>query len=283
MTGLVLHPATATALELATRRPGHALLLVGAVGSGKFSIARSMTAAALALDEAKLNDYPYKLFISGSDKAVGIDAIRELDRFLSLRVPSSNEYNRGVIIENIHGLSTEAQTALLKTLEEPPAGTLLILTADNEQHVLPTIRSRAPAILVKAPARQRLEAFFGTQFDKAAVAQAYAISGGLPGLMQALLAESDHPLLMATETARQILAQPTYERLLLADQLSKQRQLAQDTVFILQQMAHVSLQTATGAKADRWRKILQASYRAGESLSANAQPKLVLTQLMLSF
>ena len=40
-------------------------------------------------------------------------------------------------------MTTEAQNALLKMLEEPPAGTVLVLTVNHAQTVLPTIRSRA--------------------------------------------------------------------------------------------------------------------------------------------
>src|SRR5581483_762834 len=183
MNGLVLHPATESAMEQISRQPGHAVLLVGATGSGKSALARALAAIVLSIEAIKFEDYPYKLVLSADNRAIGIEAVRELEHFLSLRVPRSGDYNRAIIIENAHSLSGEAQTALLKTLEEPPARTLLILTADSEKHVLPTIRSRAPVIHVKSPERASLEQFFLSDFDKTAVDQAYAISGGLPGLM----------------------------------------------------------------------------------------------------
>ena len=39
-------------------------------------------------------------------------------------------------------MNDDAQSALLKTLEEPPAGATLILCADDEDRLLPTVRSR---------------------------------------------------------------------------------------------------------------------------------------------
>ncbi len=48
-----------------------------------------------------------------------------------------------VVLENLHRLRLEAANTLLKTLEEPPAGTVFFLTAPNEDAVLPTLRSRA--------------------------------------------------------------------------------------------------------------------------------------------
>jgi len=89
--------------------------------------------------------------------------------------------------------------------------------------------------------------------------------------------------MLATERARQLLSQTTYQRLLMVDELSKQRQLALDVTTILQQMAHVSLQNAKGEAANKWQAILKASYEAAEALSGSAQPKLILTKLMLNF
>ena len=119
-------------------------------------------------------------------------------------------------------------------------------------------------------------------FDNQAISKAYSISGGLPGLMHALLNESEHPLLEATEKARQLLSQTAYERLAMVDALAKDRALAMDVAMILQQMARISLQTATGQAAKKWQSVLEAGYEAAEALAASAQPKLALTKLMLS-
>lgn len=281
---LILHPATRRRLESFIAAPPHAVMLVGPGGSGKQALAASLSTAILELPAGGFADYPYKSVITAEDgKSIGIDAVRQMERFLSLKVPGRSVHNRAVIINNAQLLSVEAQNALLKVLEEPPKGTFIILTLGSEQAVLPTIRSRAPTITVKRPDRAALETYFQSHnFDDRAIKQAYAISGGLPGLMHALLEETDHPLKSATERARQLLSQPAYERLLAVDELAKQRQLAIDTAFILQQMAHVSLQTATEETASKWQTVLKASYEAAEALSANAQPKLVLTRLALS-
>jgi DNA polymerase-3 subunit delta' len=283
MNGLVLHPITEQGLQSFLQKPGQGLILAGPPGSGKSTMAKAVAAAVLNIPLDKFEDYPYKLSIAPETSSIGIDAVRTLEHFFSLKVPGRSVYNRIVIIEQAQSLTIEAQNALLKLLEEPPMGTIIILTVDNEQNLLPTIRSRAPVVPLKRPGRQRIEAFFGQDHDSASIAQAFAVSGGLPSLMQALLAETDHPLLLATEKARQLLAQPTYERLLSVDELAKQRQLARDVVLILQQMAHISLQTAPPDKARRWQAVLQASYEAAQALATSAQPKLVLTDLMLSF
>lgn len=281
MTGLLYHPATARQVESFIKSPSHALMLVGPSGSGKDTLAFSL--AADILNEKSLDNYPYKLLLSSKDgKAIGVEAVRELEHFLSLKVPRSNAYNRVVVIQNAESLSTEAQNALLKTLEEPPADTLIILNTAYSQALLPTVRSRAQVINVKQPEKQAVIDYFTKEsYEPKQIEQAYAISGGLPGLMKALLEDSEHPLLIATEKARDILKASTYERLLMVDELSKNKSLAQDTVYILGQMAHVSLQSA-GSTATKWQNILTASHSANKALMASAQPKLVLSNLVLS-
>ena len=49
---------------------------------------------------------------------------------------------RVAIIEGADRMNEDAQSALLKTLEEPPAGVTIALCADQEARLLPTVRSR---------------------------------------------------------------------------------------------------------------------------------------------
>ncbi len=275
MSSLVVHPVTRQALEGYAKAPSQSLLLVGRAGAGKLSMAQRLAETTLGLEESKYAHYAYSLHVSPEEgKSIGIEAVRQLEQFLSLKVPSSGVYNRAIIIEDADKLTTEAQNALLKTLEEPPQGTIIILTASHEQSLLPTINSRVQSITVQRPDKQQLVQHFQQDFEDTDINKAYAISGGLPGLMQSLLGEEDHPLMRATETARTLLRQTTYERLLQVDQLAKDKQLTTDIAYIMQQMAHVSLQTANGQSAKKWQSILKASHAASEALRASAQPKL---------
>lgn len=70
---------------------------------------------------------------------VTIAQIRIVIQFLN-RKPLSSPY-KGVIIQ-ADAITREAQQALLKTLEEPPANSLVILSVNNENSLLPTIISR---------------------------------------------------------------------------------------------------------------------------------------------
>lgn len=77
-------------------------------------------------------------------KPLTVEVVRELISQLSLSV-SPNE-TRYVAIAKIDQASLPAQNALLKSLEEPPQQTQLVLTTDEPDRVLPTIRSRCQLI-----------------------------------------------------------------------------------------------------------------------------------------
>jgi len=284
MNNLLLHPNTERQLVSFLARPSHAITLVAPAGSGKHSLALLLASRLLGIEPDALQHHAYvKTIISVDGKAIGIESIRDLEHFLSLKVPSREAIHRVVIVEDANLLTTEAQNAFLKTLEEPPAGTVFILTSAHEQALLPTIRSRSPKLLITRPNHQALEAYLTTKYGKSIdVKQSLLVSGGLPGLADAMLSQtSEHPLLPATTLARQLLADSTYERLTRVDELSRDKALYLDTFYILQQMAHLSLLTAPPSTAPRWLNVLTASYRAQASLLLNTQPKLVLTDLML--
>lgn len=278
MPEIVLHPQTSKQLQAFNDKPSHALLLVGPGGSGKLSVAKII--AETTLDIPTITDHPYSLHIVPDGASIGIEAIRRIEQFLSLKVPGKQPYRRAIIIEQAQKLSTEAQNALLKNLEEPPSDTIIILTATHASGLLPTIRSRTQTIIVNQPDREALSKQF-LEIDPPVYNRAYAMSGGRPGLLSALLSESDHPLNQAADYARQLLSKSIYDRLVLVDALARNPELAANVTLILQQMAHVSLQTATGSTSKRWQNILAASYEASESLASSVQPKLALTNLML--
>jgi len=287
MSELLLHPTTAQAVDNFVIRPSHALLLLAPAGAGKTMVAQSIAARLLNVPTDKLVSHPYvRMVESPNNKTISIEDIRDVIHFLMLKTGAKAETNRIVIIEHAQLLSTQAQNALLKTIEEPPQGTVLILTAPSELDILPTIRSRVQKLVVQPPTTEQLtEYFHGQGFTGAAISKALLMSDGLPGLTQALLTDdASHPLVAATAQARDILQKTAFERVVLVDELAKQKQQWLDTLFILERMAETSLRkpgTATAA-LKRWHGILSASHMAREQTLASGQLKLVVLNFMLS-
>ncbi len=76
-----------------------------------------------------------------ASRDIVVDQVRDLvDRRLSLRRFEGRR--RFVLIDPADAMNPQAQNALLKTLEEPPADTTLVLVAASPDALLPTIRSR---------------------------------------------------------------------------------------------------------------------------------------------
>jgi len=279
----LLHTHTHDALAAVQVNPPHALLLTGAAGMGKATIAQWLAGQLLGVDTTSISDHPYVFHIASADgKAISIDAVRTLEHAVSLKAPSRQAVSRLIIMYDAHLLTTEAQNALLKTLEEPPQGTVLLLTSSQQEALLPTIRSRLQTVEVLRPNRDALATLLTSLgATDAEVVTTLALSGGLPGLAVALTQnDQEHPLVAAAHTARELLQQSTFEKLCQVERLAKDKEAARNTVHLLMQMAHAAL--LTGRSSERWQRILQAAYQTDKALTTNAQPKLALTNLMLN-
>ena len=103
-------------------------------------------------------------------------------------------------------MTEDAQSAFLKTLEEPPAGTVLILTAADEERLLPTIRSRCVRIRLGPVARRDVEGMLvdGGLADAPLAARLARLSGGRPGEAVAL-ARAPEALMIRSEVGRTLL------------------------------------------------------------------------------
>lgn len=137
------------------------LLFAGPSGVGKFVVARTVAAALNCLapvrnadglavdacgacrscDRVARNVHVDVLVLEPDEKAsIKIDAVREVLERTSFR-PFEGK-RRVVIIRDADTLETAAQNALLKSLEEPPASTVFLLTTAVAGVLLPTVRSR---------------------------------------------------------------------------------------------------------------------------------------------
>lgn len=115
-----------------------------------------------------------------------VDQVRDLvDHRLALRRFEGRR--RFVIIDPADAMNPQAQNALLKTLEEPPDDTTLVLVASSPDSLLPTIRSRClrvPFAPVPAGAIEERLVAEGHAADRARLAA--ALSGGSLGKALAL-------------------------------------------------------------------------------------------------
>lgn len=285
---LVLHANTKAQLDTLADDPPHALLLAAANGSGKMAVAQQLVTKILKLEPAKISQNQYVKIVSAQDKkTISIEDVRDLQKFMQLKTIGKNRIRRAVIIEQAEYLTTEAQNALLKLLEEPPADTIIVLTASHIRALLPTIRSRLQLVNLVTPGKEQLsEHFKSLNFTEENIAKSYFLSDGLPGLMNSLLGEdTEHPLVASVAQAKQLLQQTPLEKLAAADKLSKQKDEVWNTIDAMQRIAHAALsqavQRGNNSATAQWHKVQKQAFAAKEALQKNANTKLVLTKLLL--
>lgn len=140
-------------------RLAHALLFAGPDGIGKRSIALAFAAwvhctdrgtdacgACASCRQIAAGSHPdvQLVTVPAGKKEIGVDRVRALKRFMQLR-PMLGK-TKVAIIDDAPLLTVAAQNALLKTLEEPPDHSLLILVAANPDALLATVRSRCQRV-----------------------------------------------------------------------------------------------------------------------------------------
>jgi DNA polymerase-3 subunit delta' len=127
---------------------------------------------------------------SGANKELSIETVRTLERSVSLR-PYEGHW-RVAILEDAEHLSLSAANALLKTLEEPPSYTVLILLADDPGALLPTIRSRCRVDVLRPLPRPVVERALQEQWA-IAPAQATLLAALAGGRLGWAVAMGLHP------------------------------------------------------------------------------------------
>ena len=209
------HPAALAAVSAMVRvgRPG-AVLLVGPAGVGKTTLAMDLAAGLLcSADDAAqrpcgacracrlvargVHPDVHRLGPEGPGRQVVIGGpgkprgVRDLIAELALLPVEGGA--RVAIIEAAQRMNEDAQAALLKTLEEPPAGATIVLCADAEEPLLPTIRSRCARIRLGPVGIRDIEAIVldAGAADPPVAARLARIAGGRPGIALAWAAAGD--------------------------------------------------------------------------------------------
>ena len=137
----------------------HAWLFTGPPGSGRSEIAFAFSAALVceqggcgvcnSCEMVRVGNHPDVQVLNTERVQISIDEVSEfIDK--SLQMPALAKY-RIMIIEDADRMSDRTSNLLLKSLEEPPKGTIWMLCAPSEADLLATIRSRVRRIMLKVP------------------------------------------------------------------------------------------------------------------------------------
>jgi DNA polymerase-3 subunit delta' len=173
----------------------HAILLHGTSGIGKAKFAETLammmicgknTATNPTRFSVNIHSDNYKRISAGSldefkvikpaegKKQITVDQVRESMGNLAL----ASDNKRVIIINSADDLNANSANAILKTLEEPPANTMLILVSSNPAKLLPTISSRCRKIKLDNLASHEVELILEENGFTGNLSQAIEFSNG---------------------------------------------------------------------------------------------------------
>ena len=199
--------ALAAVARMVTGPAPHAVLLVGPASVGKTTLAFDL-AAGLVCIAGDPADRPCRacracrmvaggnhpdvhrlapegpggqVVIGGPRDATGPRGIRDLLRELTFLPVEGGA--RVAIVEGAAQMNEDAQNALLKTLEEPAGGVTIVLCVDQEELLLPTVRSRCARVRLGPMGPRDIETILGELdlADPTVAARLGRIAEGRPG------------------------------------------------------------------------------------------------------
>src|SRR5688500_13306067 len=173
---VVGQPRAVEHLRAAARSPVHAYLLVGPPGVGVAEATLAFAADVLRDERALARRHPDVTVVERTGASI---LVEEIDEVLRLAVRPPSEGARKVLVLHDFHLVDQQYPRLLKTLEEPPASTVFVVTAEDVPPELATIASRCVRVdfglLSEADV---VDALVGDGVDRERALEVSAAAGG---------------------------------------------------------------------------------------------------------
>lgn len=195
---------------------------------------------------------------------------------------------RAVLLYHVERMNEESANALLKVMEEPPEGVLFLLTADSLAGVLPTIRSRCISFAVAPVSPENCARYCTAQGVGAKDAALYSalFDGHIGTVLSAARDEArreqvDRALALAKAAA----ARDSYAAAVLLAAYEKDKAGASALLADFRAVAAAGLRDSphSPVEGETARKALGAADAAMQQISAQVNPKIVLSVLAAKF
>lgn len=254
--------------------------LVDAYTHPDFLLVERLPKDAKAVRDLDRREWPHDLERA---RSVTVDQVRALNAAFALKPALSDR--RVVVIDSIDDLERGGANALLKTLEEPPAGALFLLVSHAPGRLLPTIRSRCRMLRFSPLSDDVMASVLQEKLPEAGAAEIAALvaqGGGAPGRALALAGLGMDEVSAALDRIAAKGDADNRERLALAHAFSLRAAQRRYEAFLSMAPAFIAERAHERAGAERGRAIglwEQARDLAGHAVPGSLDPHGVTVAL----
>ncbi|MFL0195637.1 DNA polymerase III subunit delta' [Clostridium sp. WILCCON 0269] len=173
------------------KRFSHANILVGENGLGKSLFAKEIAMEILGKSRFKQYADIIEINIFKGRKSIGIEEIKHIIEEINKKPYESDK--KVVILYSSDKMTEAAQNALLKTIEEPPAGSFIMLLCEKLDGILDTIKSRCQIYKLNRLNERDMKIFLNNKFpslSKQELKSVMAFSDGIPGRAEKFISDT---------------------------------------------------------------------------------------------
>jgi len=278
----------------------HAYLFTGPSSIGKFAIAKmfvnilqcpnNLCNTCATCKQLQAGSHLDTIVIKDDGKSIKIEQIRDITSRLQMTKQAKYKI---LLIKAIERLTPEAANSLLKTLEEPPPHTIIVMTTGNVREILPTIISRVRLIKFSAYSqkflKEKLKSLYPDANDEA-LEQVCSLSMGKSGKAIKLL--KDSTLLASYRTMYNMLCEflkdkPLYAKFKLVEEILADdrdtKEFLDIFTHLIRNRLHKGLadQSLANDKKDYYMNLLSYLETTRNLLKRNINVRLALESLVL--
>lgn len=289
--------------QLESNNLSHGYIILGPEGTGKEYLARKFSKYILCKSQKgddcdscirfDHDSHPDFILVNGKE-GIKIDDVREAIERISLS-PNLSSF-KVLLFTKAENLGIEAANALLKTFEEPPADSIIILTAISEKSLPQTIVSRGQKIKLNVLNKNDIQDILLREFSKDEIDKVLEYSSGSIGDARKMLADPkilEEKKKYYTDIEKLLLSASVIEKFKIIENYEKEKKLkdffdvfAQEVFFAI---AREMGQPVMGVVNDSFRDITlenlallgHKTLKTYQNLEYNINLKLALEEMIL--
>ncbi|HUC95767.1 MAG TPA: hypothetical protein VMR76_02290 [Candidatus Saccharimonadia bacterium] len=280
---LLISDKTLKWIENYLKNPSHSLILVSRSSKDCNEIANFVAQRLLKLKSlAELEKYPFFFKVTRDKQNIKADDIRALIKTLKLKTFGDQSIRRICVVYDAQLLNNASQSALLKSLEEPPLDTVIILATTSLKKIYKTIQSRSTILNITRPS---LVEFKNEFKDSKNVESFYSYtSGSVNEFIDNISKYEDLNDNTYIKTVKKFLAAGKLERLLMQDDFCNKDVSYEEILSTLKQVVYLAMQNTLLEKSEKsffWLKYLSVIQKTEDEFQAGVSKKLSFTNLCL--